>query len=76
MLSADVSEIEEQSNDSLSENDEEPSMDDEKTSAEAAREEFAEEKEFLLGKMKGILHPILMVSMISFSISKSSIGIL
>lgn len=30
MLSADVSEIEEQSNDSLSENDEEPSMDDEK----------------------------------------------
>ncbi|AJR75078.1 Mpp10p [Saccharomyces cerevisiae AWRI796] len=50
MLSADVSEIEEQSNDSLSENDEEPSMDDEKTSAEAAREEFAEEKRISSGQ--------------------------
>ncbi|CAI4560128.1 BBM_1a_G0029560.mRNA.1.CDS.1 [Saccharomyces cerevisiae] len=50
MLSADVSEIEEQSNDSLSENDEEPSMDDEKTSAEAAREEFAEEKKISSGQ--------------------------
>ncbi|CAI4973378.1 CGH_3_HP_G0014340.mRNA.1.CDS.1 [Saccharomyces cerevisiae] len=50
MLSADVSEIEEQSNDSLSENDEEPSMDDEQTSAEAAREEFAEEKRISSGQ--------------------------
>ncbi|CAI5081526.1 ANM_HP_G0074980.mRNA.1.CDS.1 [Saccharomyces cerevisiae] len=50
MLSADVSEIEEQSNDSLSENDEEPSMDDEKTSAEAGREEFAEEKRISSGQ--------------------------
>lgn len=50
MLSADVSEIEEQSNDSLSENDEEPSMDDEKTNAEAAREEFAEEKRISSGQ--------------------------
>lgn len=50
MLSADVSEIEEQSNDSLSENDEEPSMDDEKTSAEAASEEFAEEKRISSGQ--------------------------
>ncbi|CAD6630786.1 XXYS1_4_G0010210.mRNA.1.CDS.1 [Saccharomyces cerevisiae] len=50
MLSADVSEIEDQSNDSLSENDEEPSMDDEKTSAEAGREEFAEEKRISSGQ--------------------------